>query len=452
MGALVVSNIIFYNHVLSPIWWIFGIVESIGFFYYSNEITRKWSLYSEKKFLRNLFQTALIIRLIWSVFSYFFYTYMTGKPFEFTAGDSTGYHQQATEVASMIQSGELGSFFQQMKGRYSDMGYSLYLGLQYVFTGNSIFIERIVKAFLGAYTCVLIYKFTLRNFGEIVSRMSAIFCMLMPNLILYSGLHTKEVEMLLLTVWFMERADWMFRNKNFNFVEIAPPILLAASLFFFRTVLGATALFAMFTTILFSSTKVISLGKRVILFIWILGTIIFFVGGSISTEVEGVWKDSGNNQAVSMQARSTMINGNKFAKYFTGAIFAPIIFVIPFPTVVGTPSQENQQIINGGNFVKNVMAFFIIIALIELIKSGKWRDYVLIGSFTIGYLIVVAFSAFAQAERFHQPAMPFELILAAFGLSIMTKKTKKYYTWWLSFLFIAVVGWSWFKLAGRGMT
>jgi len=451
-GALFVSNLIFFNHALSPIWWLFGLFEAIGFFYYSNELTRQWAFYPEKKFLKKLFQTALIIRLFWAVFGYFFYIYMNGNPFEFGAGDSTGYHQQATEVASMIQSGELGLFFKQMNGRFSDMGYVLYLGVEYVFTGNSIFIERIVKAFLGAYTCVLIYKFTIRNFGEEVAKMAAIFCMLMPNLILYAGLHTKEVEMLLLTVWFMERADWMFRNKNFNFVEIAPPILLAASLFFFRTVLGATALFAMFTTILFSSTKVISIGKRAILFIWILGTIIFFVGGSISTEVEGVWKDRGTNQGVSMQARSTMINGNKFAKYFTGAIFAPMIFVIPFPTVIGTLGQENQQIINGGNFVKNVMAFFILIALIELIRSGKWRDYVLIGSFTIGYLIVVAFSAFAQAERFHQPAIPFELILAAFGLSIMTNKTNKYYTWWMAFVFLAVVGWSWFKLAGRGMS
>ena len=451
-AGLIISNILFFNHILDWKWWIFGIIEVVGFFYYSNQLTRSWLKYKDERFIKKLFYSAFFIRLIWMVIGYVFYSIMNGNPFEFDSGDSRGYHQQAVEISSMIQSGELNLFFKQMNGRNSDMGYSLFLGIQYFFTGDSIIIERIIKCILGAFTCVMIYKFTIRNFGAEVARMAAIFCMLMPNLILYTGIHTKEVEMLLLTVGFMERTDWMFRNKNFNFVEIAPPILLAASLFFFRTVLGAAALFAMFTTILFSNTKVITLGKRVILFIWILGTVIFFIGGAISNEIEGVWQSRGDNQERSMQQRSTMFNGNKFAKYFTGAIFAPLIFVIPFPTVVETYHQENQQIINGGNFVKNVMAFFVLIALIELIKSGKWRDYVLIGSFTIGYLLVIAFSAFAQSERFHQPAIPFELILAAFGVSIMTNKSKKYYTWWMAFVFLAIVGWSWFKLAGRGMT
>ena len=90
-------------------------------------------------------------------------------------------------------------------------------------------------------------------------------------------------------------------------------------------------------------------------------------------------------------------------------------------------------------------------ALFLLIKEGKWRDHLLIGSFTIGYLVVIALSAFAQSERFHQPALPFILVFAAYGISRSENKTKKYFTWWLAFLFVALSGWAWFKLAGRGM-
>ena len=75
----------------------------------------------------------------------------------------------------------------------------------------------------------------------------------------------------------------------------------------------------------------------------------------------------------------------------------------------------------------------------------------LLGSFTIGYLIIIALSAFAQSERFHQPVVPFELLFAAFGISIMTNKDKKYFRWWMIFIFIAIVGWSWVKLAGRDL-
>ena len=433
-------------------WWVFGLVEVIGFFYFANQFTRQWGQFSTKKFVKQLFKTALIIRLVWMIFSYFFYTYMTGQPFEFDAGDALGYHDEAMWVHQLINEGNLQAFFTYLDGLFSDMGYTFYLGWQYWITGDSIFIERLLKVLYGAYTCVLVYKLTVRNFGEETGRMAAIFCMLMPNLILYTGLHTKEVEMVLLTVAFMERSDWMFRNKQFNFAEIAPPIVLAGSLFFFRTVLGATAIFALFTTLLFTSTKVLGMGKRVILIVWVLLTVGYFVGSRLSTEVEQVWKAREANQAASMEWRSTRDNGNKFAKYATGAVFAPIIFIIPFPTIIETPGQENQKIINGGNFVKNILAFFVIFAMIWIFKEGKWREYITMGAFTIGYLMIIAMSSFAQSERFHQPALPFLLVFAAFGISKVTTTQKKYFTWYMAFIFIAIVAWSWFKLAGRGMT
>jgi hypothetical protein len=433
-------------------WWVFGLVEVIGFFYFANQFTRQWGKFSTKKFVKQLFKTAFVIRLVWMVFSYFFYTYMTGKPFEFDSGDATGYHEEGKWVHELINTGNLQAFFSYLNGRFSDMGYTFYLGWQYWITGDSIIIERLLKVLYGAYTCVLIYKLAVRNFGEETGRMAAIFCMLMPNLILYTGLHTKEAEMVLLTVAFMERSDWMFRNKNFNFAEIAPPILLAGSLFFLRTVLGATAIFALFTTLLFTSTKVLGMGKRVILIVWVLLTVGYLVGSRLSAEVEDVWKAREANQQTSMEWRSTRENGNKFAKYATGAIFAPIIFVIPFPTIIETPGQENQKIINGGNYVKNILAFFVIFALIWIVKEGQWREYITMGAFTIGYLLVVANSAFAQSERFHQPALPFLLVFAAFGISKVTNTQKKYFTWYMAFIFVAIAVWSWFKLAGRGMT
>jgi len=451
LGVLVVCNIIFISHALPLIWWAFGIVEVLCFFYFSNQLTRSWIRYSEKRFVKKLFMTALIIRVAWVLFSYFFYNYMNGSPFEFDAGDSAGYNSEASWLAGMIHNGNILPYFEYIKGRYSDMGYPFYLGWQYSITDKSIIIARLLKALYGAFTCVLIYKLTNRNFGDGVGRMAAIFCMLMPNLILYTGLHVKETEMLLLTVAFVERADAMFRNKNFNFAEIAPPVALAGLLFFFRTVLGVTAFLAMFTTLLFTSTKIIGFGKRVILIFWILAVVGYFVGGTISTEIESVWASRAKNQEMSMKMRATEVNGNKYAKYATGLVFAPIIFVIPFPTIVETPNQENQKIINGGNYVKNILAFFMVLALFWVIRNKKWRDYLLIGSFTFGYLIIISLSAFGQAERFHLPALPFELIMAAFGISLVTNKDKKYFRWWMVLIFVAIVAWSWFKLAGRGM-
>lgn len=377
---------------------------------------------------------------------------MTGKPFEFEAADAQMYHETGIWIHNLLTTHQgFQPFINALKGSYSDAGYSLFLGIEYSITGDSLIFERILKALLGALTCILIYKLAKRNFDEDIARMAAIFCMLMPNMIYYCGLHLKEVEMVLLTVWFVERADAMLRNKNFNFVEIAPPLVIAGSLFFLRTVLGVTALFALFTSLMFSSTKVIGMGKRSILIVWVLVTVSYFIGGRISTEVEQVWKDRDTNQVTSMEYRSIQEGGNKYAKYASSAIFAPIIFVMPFPTMVNTEGQQNSQLINGANYVKNFMAFFVFLALFWVVKNKKWRDYTLIGSFTLGYLGIIALSSFAQAERFHQPALPFLLIFAAFGLSKVTNKDKKYFTWYMMLLFVALIAWNWFKLAGRGL-
>src|SRR5665647_3936855 len=97
-----------------------------------------------------------------------------------------GYHNEGLWVAQMIHDGDLSPYFKYLSGRYSDMGYTFYLGWQYWITGGSIIMARLLKVLYGAYTCVLIYKIAVRNFGEEVGRMAAIFCMLMPNLIYLS--------------------------------------------------------------------------------------------------------------------------------------------------------------------------------------------------------------------------------------------------------------------------
>jgi hypothetical protein len=450
--SIISVNLIFRNYALHTMWWFFGIIEVSGFFFFANYLSKLWSNITPKSFTKNVFITALVLRVIWVFFSYVFYQNMTGQAFEFHTADALHYHQVG-EYISEYQGfnavwAELTAYFS--RSGISDMGYSLYLVYMYKIFGVGLIIPRLVKAVLLAYICVLIYKLGNRNFGEIAGRLGAIFCMLMPNLIHYSGLHLKESEMVFLTVWFIERADLLFRNKKYTFNTIAPVFFIAISLFFFRTILGITAVFAVFTTLMFSSNRVMKMGKRLILTIWIAISITFFVGGKMLNELSVLWVERKTNQSSTLEWRSTMKGGNKFAKYAGGAVFAPLIFTLPFPTLVETPKQEEMRLLAGGNFVKDVLAFFTIFSLFWIIKEKKWRDYLLIGSFTLGYLAIIAVSAFAQSERFHLPTLPFLLLFAGFGVSMSTNKTKMYFNWWIVLIFAILIGWNWFKLAGRG--
>lgn len=446
--SMILISLLFFSHIMSLIWWILGFTAVIGFFYFSNIYSRKWSNFTPNTFSKKIFLTAFIIRVIWVLFSYVLYVIMTGQPFEFSVGDAKMY-QRIAEALAETGFGNYENVFWGMP--VSDRGYGTYLGVLYMVVGNNILIARLIKALLGAWMCVLIYKLSTRNFGEAVGRIAAIFCMLMPNLIYYSGLHLKEAEMLFLVVLFMERADSLIRVHKYTFMTVIPTLLIGGSLFFFRTVLGATAMFSFFTALIFSSRRVMTMSKKVVITGWVIVALAFFAGSTIINEVEEIWESRYENQESSLDFRAKRVGGNEFAKYASKSVFVPFIFIIPFPTMVDVAHQQNQQLLHGGYVVKNIIAFFVLFALIYIVREKKWRDNIMIISFTVAYLIVVALSAFAQSERFHLPALPFLLIIAAYGISNFSNSDKKYFNWYLIMIFLIFVAWNWFKLAGRGL-
>ena len=144
--------------------------------------------------------------------------------------------------------------------------------------------------------------------------------------------------------------------------------------------------------------------------------------------------------------------GNSLANYAGAAVFAPMIFTIPFPTMVeAVMGQEDMRLIQGGNWMRNVMSGFVILAMFMLLLSGDWRNYTLPLAMLLGYLVILVFSAFAQSLRFHIPVMPIEMMLAAYAITNMRKKHKNWYLIWCAFMVLACFAWNWFKLAGRGL-
>lgn len=452
--ALLVCVPVIFGYPMEWYFWIFGIVEVVGFFYFANRLPISWKNYSPKAFTKKLFTTALIIRIVYVLFSYWFYNEMTGTPFEFGAADVGFYNEMGTYGHKLLSSGDwnlLERFESYANMALSDSGYPLYLSFVYWIFDDSIFITRILKAVWGAWTCVLVYKLASRNFGESVGRMSAIFCMLMPNFIYYCGIHLKETEMVFLIVLFAERADYAMRAKQLDWKALIIAIVAAGLLFLFRTALAAVAMIALATTLMLSSRRVLSLSKKIAIVFFVVVAMFATVGNQLIQEAEELLAQSGDNQSTSMQWRATRKGGNELAKYAGAAVFAPMIFTIPFPTLVDTEGQENQRMIHGGNYVKNITSALTIFALFSLLMSGNWRRHVLIIAIGCGYLIVIALSAFAHSERFHLPALPFALMLVAYGISISGNKQKKWYNYWLIFIFVANIAWAWFKLRGRGM-
>ena len=143
--------------------------------------------------------------------------------------------------------------------------------------------------------------------------------------------------------------------------------------------------------------------------------------------------------------------GSQWAQYATGAVMAPMAFVLPYSTMVDVNQQYNQQIKHGGNYVRNFMGFFALLAIYEAVRRKKWKDFILIGAFAISYLGVVSLSGFSNSERFLLPGLPCLVMMWAYGISVLRERTFKLLTPWCCIVFLMEFGWAYFKLGNRGL-
>lgn len=445
--ALIGVSVVFYRYAMSFEYMFMGLAFVTVFFLLSSNFSCRWMNFTHKKFVKNIFWWAIAVRVVWVVFSYFFYMAKTGQPFEFGAADSMGYHAEADWLRGEAWSKVWDYYFN--RGYVSDSGYGLYLTTLYKVVGSNIVVARLLKALYSSITCVILYKLSSRIMGERVGRMAGVFAVFMPNLIIYCGLHLKETEMLFLTVAFLERADATMRSKKMHVWDIVGTLLLGGSLFLFRTVLGAVALFSFVTALLFAPGRTVRKRRKFYVGLWVVLGIAVLAGSTVKNEVDKYIEGRETNQESKRLEQTS--RGNQWAQYATGAVMSPMMFVMPFSTMVDT-DQQNQNMMHGGNFVRNFMGIFVLIALyLAIFKKKTWRDFSLIGSFAIGYLGVLALSGFANSERFLLPALPALIIMWAYGVSELTKRSYNFVGYWFYVVILMEFGWAFFKIGSRGL-
>ena len=447
--TMIVVSAIFLERALPLQFVAFGFVAVFVFFKYSNKLTSQWRKYSHQEFTRKVFNTALVIRVVYVIFIYFYFIEMTGDPHAYYAGDEWLYQGMGV----LWKKRGMEEFLSQMKDYVglSDSGYCWWLAIEYRILGPYVLSARMVKCLLDSCTCILLYNLAERNFGEAVGRIAAVFYMLLPNAWYYCGVTLKETEMVFLFILFLERSDLVFHFPRVKIKDLLLPLLIVVIMFTFRTALAAVMLASLVAAVVFSSGKQMVWWKKVLFSIAFGFVMLFAVGSELVEETRQLWEGRMDSSEVGYQWRAEIENGNSFATYATASVFAPLIFTIPFATTVNVSGQENQMMMNGANFTKNIMSGFVIFAMLLVLFRGDWRRYVLPIAAMMGYLVVLVFSNFAHSERFHFPAMPLEMMFAAYGVSRMTNRHKHWFMVWIVVVAIANVAWALIKLRGRGM-
>ena len=445
--TLALVSVLFINHVLPLKFVVFGFAAVILFFTFANTLTMKWGHCSEQIYPRRVFFTAFVIRLVYVIFIYFYYIGETGMPHAYYARDELLYQ----DVAQRWFEGSYEEFYNYVTSYidYSDSGYCWWLAIMYLPFGPHVLVGRVVKCFIDAFVCVLLYNLGKRNFGESTGRIAAVFYMLIPNAWYYCGITLKEIEMSFLVVLFVERADLALHSPKLKIQNLIIPLMASAAMLTFRTALAAVMVASLALAFIIGSQKQLQVWQKIVLGIVFAIWMFMTVGVELLEESAQLWASRTSNQETGYQWRAET---NSFAQYASAAVFAPLIFTIPFSTMVEVFGQENQMMMGGANFIKNILSGLTIFALFLLLKRREWRKHVLPLALMGGYLVVLVFSNFAHSERFHFPALAFELLFAAYGVTQLTNKHKRLYMIWMVGICVANVLWAWIKLAGRGLT
>lgn len=448
--SLLIVSLCFRNQALKPLWMAWGIGAVLFFFLLSYVFNQRWQHDNSRVFSKKVFWTAFAIRLIYVVAILFYYYWQTGISLEYNAADSLGYHRWAAYLSTLLKEGQFRHGFHELNAQtmgFSDQGYILYLTGLYTLDKN-ILVPRLLKALMSAFTCIFIYRLAQRNLGEKAGKLAAVMAVFLPQFLHYNGTYLKETEMLFVATFALERMDYLLHSKRFTFWNIFIPILLTALAFGFRTIIGMLLSLSFVVGVWAKKKEELNTKTK-----WIVtGTVVaiglLFLFTPIGREMFIILKVNVKESGYLVEKYRQL--GMKYAEFANWKWLAPGAFVLPLSNLVEV-ANDTQKMMNGAYFIKNFMAFFAMWSIVVAFRDRQWRNLGLIGSFTLGYILLMAFSFAVMSERYQLPAMPGILMLAAFAMQRFRKKDFPFFYVYCALLLMAIVGWNYLKISARGL-
>jgi 4-amino-4-deoxy-L-arabinose transferase-like glycosyltransferase len=448
--ALLVISVVFRDHAMELEWVLWGIGEVLFFFVFTTVFYPRWKNDKPKVFCHKVFWIALAIRLLYVVFSYYYFYNHAGGPFE-GSGDEVGYYTRSALLSKYIRKGDFGFVFDFLKGYslgFSDHGYLIWLTFIHTIFGRKVWVARIFKALMSAYLCIVVHRLSSRSFGERTGRLAAVMCVFMPLFIQLTGSHIKEMEMIFLSILALERMDYLIRSKKYTLWNILFPILLIGMSFGFRTVIGMCLIFAFLVFVILSPNHLVNRRGKIVALSTTLVVFLVFLFTVIGSEMKIVYML--NFSGTDYLARKYESLGLKYSELSKSKYLFPGAFVLPLSPMVDEAPDHNKMF-HGTIFIKNFLAFFAMLSIVIAIRQKKCRDFSLIGAYELSYLAIVMFTFTSNSERYHQPAVPLILVMAAYAMTHLRRKDLTLLYIYCGLLFVALFAWNWIKLAARGM-
>lgn len=449
--ALIVISVAFPSHALQLKWMLWGIGEVLFFFVLTTVFYPRWKTKDTKRFKWTLFLVAFGLRAVYAFVMLHYYYWETGIGFEYGTADGIWYHQIGVFISKGFKKGYILPAIRYLRYftmGFSDQGYIIWLALLYSIFGRSWLVPRLFKALMSAYLCVVVYKLGSRTMGERTGRLVGVMCVFTPILIQICGIHTKEMEMIFLSILALERMDYLIRSKRYTVWNILCPILLTGLTFGFRTIIGMCLIFAFLVFVVFSPKTLVEKRTKIITIASIVVLFFVFLFSPIGKEMKIIYRLKFSD--LNYQSEKYESLGMKHSALANSWLMAPGAFVLPLAPMVEEAPDHNKMI-HGSTYVTNFLAFFAMLSILIAIRQRQWRNFSLIGAYELSYLTLIMFSFAANSERFHEPAIPLLILMAAYAMTHLRHKDMKLFYVYCGLLFVALFLWNWLKLSARGL-
>lgn len=380
----------------------------------------------EKSFLRLIFNTALLLRLLLAVATYTFN--LQG----FFGGDSITYDYAGYALyQSWFDSGAaINSYYLNFATRASGSGWGMgyVVAAVYTLVGRNTLAVQMLNCVLGALTACLTYTCTKNLFNnQRVARLATIMVAVFPSLVLWSSQGLKDGIICFLLVLSMNMVFSL--QKKLDYVQIGILLMSLAGIYALRFYIFFAFAASIFGSFFLSTQKsASSIAKQVVVLVLItIGLTYFGVLSGAQTNLEryGNLKTLQESRKDAATSAESGFGQDIDVSTSSGAISAlPIglayIMLAPFPWELG---NFRQAITLPEVLVWWGLIPFMIVGIAYAIKN-KFRSSLGVLMFTL--LLTVSYAIFqgnvGTAYRMRAQMQIFYFIFVAAGLVIWQEK------------------------------
>lgn len=446
--------IAFRGKLFSMEWIVGSYFVAVTIIFQIKKLNRKWIYYPEKKFTKKIFWTSFLVRLFVLLGVLIIAKNTWGRLFYVGAVDATKYFRVATQARAVFHEQDLiGSFnfiVDEYNGIITDVGFPFFLFLTTFIVGTSAFGLKLTSCIIGSLVVLKGYKIANLIFEKKTARIAAILLMVFPISLFFNATILKESLLTYVILEVLYLNVKMIKTLKYKTKDILLLVAFIAISFFLRAAVSILLfLIATYTLTVYSAKRKKIVGVTVTIIIITLFTSFLIITGQSQVYYDNYIeaKNLPQERIEQMSNINELVSLLGLPVYLLISIFTPFPSLVYIPNQFGLPHDEYNYMI-AGNIFWNVFALFAVTGLIWTFRKKRGLSSPL-WSFVIGYQLILLQAMMFTSVRFSYPALPVFVLFTAYGLSL--KKLKKYYSLYLLMMAIAIIGWNYVRLKGRGM-